>query len=97
MELANFAVNSNYINKYSFQKGVGHVIFTEFIMPLISKAAESVGVSMVYIFALPYNKLISRYQRYGFRRLPRGDESDLHKRLKPRYDKSCKFMYLPLN
>lgn len=26
--LAYFAVNSNYINRYPYQKGVGHVIFT---------------------------------------------------------------------
>ena len=97
VELANFAVNSNYINAYPYLKGVGHVIFTEFIVPMIERAAQYVGVKMVYIYALPYDKLISRYQRYGFCRLPEAEENDLHRRLKPRYDESCKFMYLLLN
>lgn len=96
VELANFAVNSHYINTYPYLKGIGHVIFTEFILPVINEAASYVGVRMVYIYALPYEKLISRYQRYGFRRLPEAEENDLHRRLKPRYDESCKFMYLLL-
>ena len=70
VELADFAVNSGYVEKYPYQKGVGHVIFTEFIVPVIERAAQYVGVKMVYLFALPYNRLIGRYQRYGFRRLP---------------------------
>ena len=96
VELANFAVNSNYINAYPYQKGVGYVIFKKFIIPMINEAASYVGVRMVYIYALPYEKLISRYERYGFRRLPEEEENDLHRRLKPRYDESCKFMYLLL-
>lgn len=97
VELADFAVNSRYIERYPYQKGVGHVIFTEFILPMVNEAAKYIGIKMVYIFALPYDRLISRYQRYGFRRLSESDETDLHKRLKPRYDESCKFMYLLLN
>ena len=96
VELADFAVNSGYIEQYPYQKGVGHLIFTEFILPMINEAAKYIGIKMVYIFALPYEKLISRYQRYGFKRLAEAEESDLHKRLKPRYDESCKFMYLML-
>lgn len=96
VELADFAVNSGYVEKYPYQKGVGHVIFTEFILPVVEKAAQYVGVKMIYLFALPYDRLIGRYQRYGFRRLPETQESDLHKRLKPRYDESCRFMYLML-
>ena len=96
VELANFAVNSNYINAYPYQKGVGYVIFKKFIIPMINEAASYVGVQMVYIYALPYEKLINRYQRYGFSRLPEEEENDLHRRLKPRYDESCKFMYLLL-
>lgn len=97
VELANFAVNSTYVEKYPYQKGVGHVIFTEFIVPLVDKAAQYVGVKMIYLYALPYDRLINRYQRYGFRRLSESQESDLHKRLKPRYDEFCRFMYLMLD
>lgn len=96
VELANFAVNSSYIKNYPYLKGVGHVIFTEFIIPMIEEAAKYVGIKMVYIYALPYEKLIGRYMRYGFRRLPEEQENDLHRRLKPRYDESCRFMYLLL-
>ena len=96
VELANFAVNSTYINKYPYQKGVGYVIFKKFILPMIYEAGKYIGIKMVYIFALPYDRLISRYQRYGFRRLPETEENDLHRRLKPRYDESCRFMYLLL-
>ncbi len=96
VELANFAVNSSYIKNYPYLKGVGHVIFTEFIIPMIEEAAKYVGIKMVYIYALPYDKLIGRYMRYGFRRLPEEQENDLHRRLKPRYDESCRFMYLLL-
>ncbi|MBR1598471.1 MAG: hypothetical protein IJ661_06175 [Lachnospiraceae bacterium] len=96
VELANFAVNSAFIAKYPFLKGVGYVIFKKFIIPMINEAAKYIGIKVVYIFALPYERLINRYQRYGFRRLPEMEESILHKRLKPRYDESCKFMYLLL-
>ena len=97
VELANFAVNSSYINAYPYLKGVGYVIFTEFIIPMIEEAAKYIGVKMVYLFALPHDRLIGRYQRYGFRRLPEEQENDLHRRLKPRYDESCRFMYLLLD
>ena len=96
VELANFAVNSAYISAYPYLKGTGYVIFKKFIIPMINKAASYIGVRMVDIYALPYDKLISRYERYGFRCLPEDEEKDLHKRLKPRYDASCKFMYLLL-
>ncbi|MBR1629396.1 MAG: hypothetical protein IJ679_09065 [Lachnospiraceae bacterium] len=96
VELANFAVNSDYIKKYPYQKGVGYVIFKKFIIPMIDAVSENVGVKMVYIFALPYGRLMKRYERYGFCRLSDSQEADLHKRLKPRYDESCKFMYLVL-
>mgnify|MGYP002623763179 CR=1 FL=1 len=97
VELADFAVNSDYVENHTYQKGVGYVIFTEFIVPLVDKAAQYVGVKMIYLFALPYDRLINRYKRYGFRRLSESQESDLHKRLKPRYDEFCRFMYLMLD
>lgn len=93
VELADFAVNSAFIDKYPAFKGVGLLIFTEFIVPIVNLAAQFVGVKMIYIFALPYDDLIKRYERYGFRRLSFEAEHDLHKRLKPRYDQYCRFMY----
>ncbi len=93
VELANFAVNSHYISNYPYQKGVGKVIFTKFIIPIVNLASQYIGIKMIYIFALPYEKLIARYSDYGFRKLSDDAEKDLYKRLKPRYDESCRFMY----
>ncbi len=93
VELANFAVNSQYINSYPYQKGVGKVIFNKFIIPIVNTAAHYIGIKMIYIFALPYDKLITRYMNYGFQKLSAEAERDLYKRLKPRYDESCRFMY----
>ena len=96
VELANFAVNSAFIQSYPYLKGLGRLIFTDFIMPKVYEVSDLVGTSVLYIFALPYDRLIQRYEEYGFHRLSKVDEDDLHKRLKPRYDESCKFMYLLL-
>ena len=93
VELANFAVNSSFVSKYPYIKGIGQVIFVNFIIPVIREAALHVGIKVIYIFALPYDSLINAYKRYGFRRLSITAEKDLHNRLKPRYDESCKFMY----
>lgn len=93
VELANFAVNNSYIKKYPENKGVGLIMFQSFIMPIIKQAAETIGIKILYLFALPYQKLISRYKDYGFSRLDDPYEDQLHSRLKPSYDESCKFMY----
>jgi hypothetical protein len=93
VELANFAVNDSYIKKYPENKGVGLIIFRSFIMPIIQEAAKSIGIKILYLFALPYQDLISRYKSYGFSRLDDPYEDQLHSRLKPSYDESCKFMY----
>jgi len=93
VELANFAVNSTYIKAHPDLKGVGRVIFDSFIVPIITQAAENVGIKILYLFALPYNDLMARYEDYGFLRLDDPYEDQLHSRLKPYYDESCKFMY----
>jgi len=93
VELANFAVNDTYIRNHPALKGVGLVIFEQFIMPLIARASEIIGTKVLYIFALPYDDLIARYMDYGFMRLDDPYEDELHKRLKPSYDQSCIFMY----
>ena len=97
VELANFALNSDVIDKYPFFKGIGNVLFTELIVPLINRAAKHIGIKVVYLFSLPYTKLMARYESYGFKRLSVPKEVMLHRRLKPRYDKSCNFMYMILD
>jgi len=93
IELANFAVNEGYIRKKPALKGIGATIFTDFIRPVIEDVSDRVGVKVIYLFALPFEGLIRRYMQYGFERLETDDETDLHKRLKPRYDEGCVFMY----
>lgn len=96
VELANFAVNANYISTHMTAKGVGKVVFKDFILWIIEKAAEWVGIDFVYIFALPNEKLIKRYRQYGFTRLSSLQERAIHKRIRPRYDENCIFMYRQL-
>ena len=94
IELADFAVNGKYVQAHPKSKGIGFVIFNDFIKPILGKAAEYIGAEIVYIFALPYPRLIQQYQeRYGFVRLPPKAEARLHRRVKPRYDEGCVFMY----
>ena len=93
VELADFAVNQTYIDNHPDLKGVGLVIYNNFILPVVMEAAESIGIKILYIFALPYDELISRYEKYGFSRLDAQYEAELHSRLKPKYDDSCVFMF----
>ena len=96
VELANFAVNKTFVEA-NRGNGLGKLLFLDFIAPIILRQSEALGIYMLYLFALPYKKLISTYESYGFRRLSASDEKKLHRRLKPVYDKSCIFMYLPLS
>lgn len=96
VELANFAVNSAYIRRHKDLKGIGVIIFNSFILPIVKQTSESVGLKILYIFALPYDDLMKRYEYYGFKRLNDESEERLHDRLKPYYDLSCKFMYMVL-
>ena len=96
VELANFAVNNAFLQKHN-AKGLGNLLFTKLIVPFIKEHAKTLGIYMIYLFALPYTKLIQTYERYGFKRLTPKDEGMLHQRLKPAYDKACIFMYQPLS
>ena len=95
VELANYAVNGQYMRKYH-AKGIGGVIFIHFIIPVIRMAADLIGVCLVYLFALPQPALLEHYRTYGFQRLSSDAERKLHRRLKPLYDQSCIFMFYPL-
>jgi len=93
VEVANFAVNNTYLMNHPELHGVGLIIFNDFIIPIVQEVATSVGVKIIYIFALPFERLINRYHEYGFRRLSSASENELHKRLKPHYDEDCIFMF----
>ncbi|MBR5341368.1 MAG: hypothetical protein IK151_05530 [Erysipelotrichaceae bacterium] len=96
IELANFAVNDTYISRYDEIKGCGIMIFYDLIMPIIYDVSEKIGVNLIYIFSLPFDALINRYSKYGFKRLSSDQEKALHKRVKPNYDTGCIFMYQEL-
>lgn len=94
IELANFAVDQRYIIAHPGQFNIGLKVFRDFIRPMAIQHSVYIGTLLLYIFALPQETLISRYsERYGFRRLSGDDEDMLHRRMKPRYDRSCIFMY----
>lgn len=93
IELANFAVNNEYLRKNPNAKGLGLLIFNDFILPIVEDVSSRVGAEVLYIFALPFEGLIRQYNKYDFRRLDPEHEAELHRRLKPRYDSECIFMY----
>ena len=96
VELANFAVNSAFSQKHN-AKGLGYLLFSRLIAPFVKEHAKTLGIYMLYIFALPHERLMKTYEDYGFYRLPPKAENQLHQRLKPAYDASCIFMYQPLS
>lgn len=95
VELANFAINDIFQNKYHLH-GLGGILFRRLIVPFVQKLSESLGIYMIYIFALPQSRLIETYEKYGFLRLAPQEEKLLHQRLKPSYDESCVFMFQTL-
>lgn len=97
VEVANFAVNQQYLKIHPDLRGTGLIIFNDFIVPTIQEAAKSIGIKIIYIFSLPFERLIERYKEYGFMRLDTVSEDELHKRLKPNYDEDCIFMFQQLN
>ncbi len=93
VELANFAVSQAYVRRHPEMKGVGEVIYRRFILPIVKRVSEAIGIKTLYIFALPYDNLIARYEEYGLLRLDEESERKIHSRLKPSYDESCIFMF----
>lgn len=48
VELADFAVNSSYVKKHKDLKGLGTVIFHQFVLPIVRRTSENVGVKLLY-------------------------------------------------
>lgn len=93
IELANFAINGRYRRVHPATKGCEYMVYDELVSEVIAAAAKIVGVAVIYIFSLPDERVVANYGCYGFRRLSPEAESALHRRLKPRYDEGCVFMY----
>lgn len=91
VEVAFYALNEQYARE---KDGLGAMIFEDIIEPVIRLAAKSIGIYLIYVYALPVSKLIRNYQEnYGLLRLSPEAEKDLHTRLRPRADRDCIFMY----
>lgn len=93
IELANFAVNENYRKNHPEVLEIGKTVFLEFILPYVDFMKSLVGIKALYIYALPEDKLISHYEKFGFHRLDAEKEKFVHSHVKPKYDEGCIFMY----
>lgn len=92
IELANFAVNDSYREANECIPKLGAYIFSQFIYPLVKEISKYVGASLLYIFAIPENKLMAHYETMGFARTSEKMERFVYRHVKPAYDKSCIFM-----
>ena len=98
IELMNYAANGAYKKAHPTYSniGLGSIVFEDFILPKARDASAIIGAKMIYLFALPQKRLIETYQSHGFTCLPYMLEKRLHRRIKPRYDQGCIFMYQTL-
>ena len=93
IELSNFAINALYKRNHPESEGLGTTILRKFIIPIAQHIQNFVAVKALYIYALPEDKLISHYEKLGFSRLDKDEESFVHAHVKPKYDEDCIFMY----
>ena len=93
IELANFAINKRYKDSHPEAQKLGFYTFKKFVLPIVQRMSVYVGVSALYIYALPEEKLIEHYQTMGFSRLPEQQEKFVQRHVKPKYDEGCIFMY----
>ncbi len=93
IELANFAVNGSYKEAHKEMTGIGYIVLYYFVKPMLKEVANIIGANIFYIFALPQETLLKHYMKMNFARLDKRTEKKLHRRIKPRYDERCIFMY----
>ena len=93
-ELSNFAVNASYSAVHRNVRKIGAYVFNKFILPVVKCIADWIGMQCLYVYALPNGKLISYYERLGFRRMSDEDAKFVYSHVKPRYDQGCVFMYM---
>lgn len=93
IELANFALNKRYKDSHPESRKVGFYVFKKFVLPIVQRLSVYVGISSLYIYALPEEKLIEHYSTMGFSRLPEHQERFVQRHVKPKYDEGCIFMY----
>lgn len=94
LEIAHFAIDDNYKKKHGKDgiplKGLGAVLYPDFIFPVIKKAADLIGIKCVYLYAAGGESLIEYYKKvFGFSVIDKEDFVPVM----PYYDKGCSFMY----
>ena len=97
-EIACLALDRSYREAHPESRGCGMVIFQGLIMPLIRMASAVLGISRVFLFAIPDpdGKVVGVYRGYGFHELPEEQAAFLNARMKPTVSQGCTFMYLKL-
>lgn len=93
VELSNFAVNSVFRTNHPEIEKIGYTVFSDFVLPIVHFIRSFSGVKALYIYALPEDRLISHYEKFGFMRLEEDEEKFVHSHVKPKYDMDCIFMY----
>lgn len=97
IELAYFAVNEKYIDKYPDYKGIGLLIFNDFIIPIAEEISEKIGVRGIFGYAVNDTTLLEHYiNNYGFKRLDVESETMIHNSFRPATDDGCTFIYLDI-
>lgn len=93
VELSNFASSAIYRASSAKIAKIGAYIFDRFVLPIVRDTAGWIGIRCLYVYALPFEKLIAYYGKLGFSRLPEDAERFVHEHMKPLYDRDCVFMY----
>ena len=96
IELSNFAVNQNYRKNHPEIEKLGSYILNKFVLPIARTMQKYVGITSLYIYALPDEKLIEHYKTMGFTRLSKKQEKFVQNHIKPKYDEGCVFMFMTL-
>ncbi len=96
VELSYLGVNENYVKQHADAKGLGAFIFKRFVFAAIADLRQFVGVRMLYGFSVENEgPLMDRYLTvYGFARMPKEVETEMHQRLRPNIDDDCTFVYM---
>lgn len=98
VELAYFAMNDAYMEIHPYNKGTGLLVFNDIIIPIAKSISQIIGAKGIVGFALNIPSLLERYiNDYGFSRLNRVNEEELHKLYRPANDDDCIFIYMDIN
>lgn len=97
VELAYFAMNDAYMEARPYNKGTGLLVFNDIIVPIAKSISQTIGAKGIVGFALNIPSLLERYiNDYGFSRLNRDNEEELHKLYRPANDDDCVFIYMDI-